>query len=441
MKPDADPDVVIIGAGAAGLAALRELDRAGGHALCLEARDRIGGRILTVHDPLCPLPLEVGAEFIHGHPPEIWDIVHSAQLTAYDSGDNAVRISGGKVQDAQAWQSIERVMNAMQALAARSPDQSFASFLASSAHSDQEKRWAAAYVEGFNAARKEIVGIASLAQDAAAAAQIDGDRAFRLVNGYDTVPLHLLHAVSEANAKLRLNSVVKSVVWQPDTAQVHVRHSLTGHLKIIRCRKVVITVPLGVLQAPPDSFGVIRFRPEPGGILAAAQALAFGQAMRVTLRFRESFWERNSEISFAGFLLSDEPLFPTWWTSLAVRSSLITGWSAGPHADALLGQPPSKIVSTALASLARITNSNPARINDLLEAAYFHDWHADPFARGAYSYVPAGALEARKILAEPVADTLYFAGEATELNGHSATVQGAIASGKRAARQILSARG
>jgi monoamine oxidase len=75
----------------------------------------------------------------------------------------------------------------------------------------------------------------------------------------------------------------------------------------------------------------------------------------------------------------------------------------------------------------------------LLEAAYSHDWHGDPFACGAYSYVPAGALAARKILAEPVADTLYFAGEATNLNGHSATVHGAIASGKRAARQCIAA--
>jgi monoamine oxidase len=163
--------------------------------------------------------------------------------------------------------------------------------------------------------------------------------------------------------------------------------------------------------------------------------------MRVTLRFRESFWESNNEISFAGFLLSDEQYFPTWWTSLAVHAPIITGWSAGPHADALLGQPTAKIVSTAVAALARITNSHLTQVNELLEAAYFHDWHADPFARGAYSYVPAGALEARNTLAQPVADTLYFAGEASELNGHSATVHGAIASGMRAARQILKIRG
>ncbi|MBV9612946.1 MAG: FAD-dependent oxidoreductase, partial [Acidobacteriaceae bacterium] len=68
---------------------------------------------------------------------------------------------------------------------------------------------------------------------------------------------------------------------------------------------------------------------------------------------------------------------------------------------------------------------------------YYHDWHTDPFSRGAYSYVPAGALPARARLAKPVADTLFFLGEATDQTGHSATVHGAIASGRRAARQIL----
>ena len=70
-------------------------------------------------------------------------------------------------------------------------------------------------------------------------------------------------------------------------------------------------------------------------------------------------------------------------------------------------------------------------------AAHFHDWHADPFFRGAYSYVPAGRMQAREKFATPVADTLYFAGEAASLDGHSATVHGAIGSGLRAARAVV----
>ena len=83
----------------------------------------------------------------------------------------------------------------------------------------------------------------------------------------------------------------------------------------------------------------------------------------------------------------------------------------------------------ALASLARILKRKIPRPDEI----YFHDWHRNPFFRGAYSYVPVNGLRARENLAKPVADTLFFDGEATELKGHSATVHGAIASGVRAA--------
>lgn len=82
--PAIDFDVLVIGAGAAGLTAVRELARGGLKTWCVEARDRIGGRILTVHDPLAPVPIELGPEFIHGRPPEIWDVIRAGQLTAYD---------------------------------------------------------------------------------------------------------------------------------------------------------------------------------------------------------------------------------------------------------------------------------------------------------------------------------------------------------------------
>ena len=80
MKSETDFEVIIVGAGAAGLAALQVLDRAGLRVMVLEARDRVGGRICTVHDALSPLPLELGAEFIHGRPPEVWDVIRDARL-------------------------------------------------------------------------------------------------------------------------------------------------------------------------------------------------------------------------------------------------------------------------------------------------------------------------------------------------------------------------
>ncbi len=436
--PSFEVDVLIIGAGAAGLSALRELDRAGVNVLCVEARDRIGGRILTMHDPLSPIPIELGAEFIHGRPPEIWNLVRDAGLGVYDCADRAIHIEKGKVQrDSDAWLPVHRVMSDMQKAAEKKPDQPFSVFLEKSRHSEDAKRLSANFVEGFNAARKEIVGIHSLAQDAKASDEIDGDRSFRFLDGYDSLPHALLNGVSDPASKLRLNSVVETISWRSGSVTVRVRSALTGDKAVIHCRRALISVPLGVLQAHPDAPGAIRFDPEPKELLDAARKLEFGQVFRVIMRFREPFWEKNPDLSDAGFLLSDEPLFPTWWTPLARRAPILTGWSAGPHADALEGRTRQDIFSAATASLSKIVAVEPAALNRLLISAYFHDWHADPFAQGAYSYVPAGALPAREKLAQPVENTLYFAGEAANLQGHSATVHGAIASGQHAARLLV----
>ena len=73
----------------------------------------------------------------------------------------------------------------------------------------------------------------------------------------------------------------------------------------------------------------------------------------------------------------------------------------------------------------------------MVEAAWMHDWVHDPFTRGAYSYSMVGGLDAPAALARPLAGTLFFAGEATDTEGATGTVHGAIASGQRAARQLL----
>lgn len=430
-KPDFD--VVVVGAGAAGLSAARELTRAGLKVLCLEARDRIGGRILTVHDPLSPIPIELGPEFVHGRPPEIWRIIRSAGLTAYSCFEKAIHIRNGKPRRREdAWLMTGKVLEEMQKAAESGPDQTFAEFLATSRHSEDAEQLASSYVEGFNAARKEVIGIASLTQDAKAADAIDGDNSFRILNGYDSVVKFLAAGVEDLHSSLRLNAIVERIEWQAGSATVHFRSGIVDRSDTVTTRRVILTVSLGVLHAES-----IRFDPEPTDILAAAHKLSFGDVMRIVLRFREPFWEGNEELGEFGFLLSDQQFFPTWWTPLPIRAPIITGWSAGPRADRLKGKSREEIVARAVADLAKVTNFDSQRVSGLLQAAKFHDWSSDPFALGAYSYVPAGALPARKTLAQPVSDTLFFSGEATELNGHSATVHGAIASGRRAAQQII----
>jgi monoamine oxidase len=431
-----DCDVVIVGAGVAGLSAAAVLKKAGVDVRCLEAGNRLGGRILTFHDPLSPLPIELGAEFIHGRPPEIWDLIRGNGLTAFEHSAEALHLERGRiVDDHQAGEAAEDILEQMKH-SERRHDETFEEYLRHSQQPADVKNWARVYVEGFNAARKEDVSAASLTQDAVAADRIEGDRSFRLIGGYDSIVAALLRSIPEHESTIQLNAMVKKIVWRAGSAQVHYQSRLDGQAAVVRCREVIVTVPLGVLQAAPASPGAILFDPEPGGILKAAKSLRFGQVYRVTFRFRSAFWEEDDRLKSAGFFISQDKQFFTWWTTHPILTPLLTGWMAGSAAERFRSADTGRIAAEALASLSRILHRKiPAP-----DAMYFHNWRTDPFFRGAYSYMPANALPARRTLAEPVQGTLFFAGEATELNGHSATVHGAIASGTRAAQSLLAER-
>ncbi len=418
-------DAAIVGAGAAGLAALRELRRAGLRAVVVEALNRIGGRIYTVHDPLSAAALELGAEFVHGRPPQIFEWIDQARLAAIERAHQIHRLGQAEESrdddddgDGAMWQ----LMSAMEDAAENGPDRSFAEFAASADFGESAKRAATAFVEGFNAARAGVVSIRALAQESKASDEIEGGRAFHLVGGYDA----LAHALLPPGAELRLNTIVERIEWAAGRVKLRTRSALDGSIEQIEARRAMVTVSLGVLQS-----GAIEFAPEPREALDAARALAFGDAVRVTLRF-----ERPPDFLRPGFLMSGEPLFPTWWTSLPAYAPIVTGWSAGPKADGLVGQPRGEVISQAIESLRRLVGSRLPRI----QAAYFHDWRADGFFCGAYSYVPVGKLEARAKLAAPVESTLYFAGEASDVSGHGGTVHGAIEAGRRAGQQLAGVR-
>jgi monoamine oxidase len=194
-------------------------------------------------------------------------------------------------------------------------------------------------------------------------------------------------------------------------------------------RQLLITNPAGVWQAEAISFdSPLTHKVE------AAKRLASGQVIRVSLRFRTAFRERLWDFSLLHTLDRD---FPTWWGTYPVRSTLLTGWEGGPREARLSDDSSDQLLEKALASLARVLRTTHRTVHDEFICAWTHNWQTDPFARGAYSYVPAGATDANAALAEPIGNTLYFAGEATHTAGMTGTVHGAIGTGHRAASEIL----
>jgi monoamine oxidase len=197
----------------------------------------------------------------------------------------------------------------------------------------------------------------------------------------------------------------------------------------------VLTLPLGVLQACS-----VRVEPELVDKRRAVQNLRMGAVIKLALVFDAPFWWPEGREQL-GFLQTPSEPFPVWWTSYPVLSPLLVGWAGGPPAEALSNLADDQIVERALDSLGRVFGLHRRRLASRLVAWCVHNWQCDPLALGAYSYVAVGGAGSQRALARPVAGTLFFAGEATEWSGHHATVHGAIMSGERAARELLSATG
>jgi monoamine oxidase len=439
-------DVLVIGAGVAGLSAARALSSGGLNVIVLEARDRVGGRIFTRHIPAFPTPIELGAEFIHGRPREIWDVVESAGLTAVEVTDNHWQSLDGELQESKFWPQWKAIVRQMRDAGA--PDQPFRRFIEERYGAEDQretKSLALAYVEGFNAASADRISVAALVAMEGGASDAGDGASFRILNGYDTLADWLIAGCNPQRVTLRLSVVADEIKWSRGSVEVRVR-SRAGHaLPSFRAERAVITLPLGVLQAPPDTPGAVRFNPELKEKQDAIGKLAMGQATKIALRFRERFWEQNKFQPAGGrlppfsFLHSRDEYFPTWWTFLPVRAPILTGWAGGPAAERLAMRGEEFIIGQALDSLTRLLGIGRERLATLLTGWHTHDWQADPYARGAYSYVPVGGLDAPRLLSEPVEDTLFFAGEATNLEGQNGTVHGAIASGRRTADLIFRA--
>jgi monoamine oxidase len=197
--------------------------------------------------------------------------------------------------------------------------------------------------------------------------------------------------------------------------------------------RAIIALPLGVMKS-----GSVEFKPALRDKSEVVKNLEMGPVLRVVLLFRERFWEQWDDFRDLSFMFTDDPQFPTWWTSNPLERPILTGWAAGHYAKALAGRRPAQVAEVAVQALERIIPQSE-RIRPLLQAGFLHDWQADEYSRGAYSYACVGGFGAARVLREPVEATLFFAGEATNSEGHAGTVHGAIATGRRAAKEALAA--
>lgn len=429
------PQVIIIGAGAAGLAAAELLHKSGVEVLVLEARDRIGGRIHTTHAPSYDAPLELGAEFIHGRPPATFDLVKAARLHVAECSDQRLIQRGGRLATFDNfWSIIERMDSQITPQSAVT----YQHFLDRADGTAFDKEIAKAYVEGFNAARADRISASSVVLEEDAAKRIHGEHQYRFVEGYQTL---LRKLVEHLPARLiQTRQVVRAIRWE--RGSVNIEALSDAGPNSFAADAAIITVPIGVLRAAAGETAAISFDPPLPEKQSAMEDIEPGHVLKFVAHFREPFWRSRlpEGCPEMGFALCPNAAFPTWWDNLLVAPHVLTGWAGGPAAEALIFHPRHEILAIAVSSLSMTLGIAEGEIDHQLESWHFHNWSCDPFARCAYSYPGVEGIEAARTLARPVAATLFFAGEATDFRGHHGTVHGAIASGHRAADEMLQSR-
>jgi monoamine oxidase len=424
--------VIIIGAGACGLMAARSLSKKGIEVLVLEARNRIGGRVYTT-DGIFPQSVDLGAEFIHGKLNITLELLKEAGLHYHKTEGGMWQVKAGKWQQESPFDSQWELF--IEKIKELKTDTSIANFLKEHFQGnefDKLRKSVTGYVEGYDAADTNLASTIAFRNEWLH----EENEQYRINEGYGKLIDYLANESKQSGVTIKLNTVVKHISWHDDRVEINTANneSLVGD-------KVVVTVPIGVLQADSLSEGAITFTPTLVEKIEAAHQIGFSSVIKILLQFKETFWDDEAWLEYnkvenIGFIFSEESI-PTWWTQAPQKIPLLTGWLAGPKA-ALLKQADEQILlQQAIESLASIFKTPVSTVEENIIASKVINWGAEPFTRGAYASAITTSDEAKRILAEPVANTVFFAGEGLSLSSSTGTVEAAFASGIEVANKIL----
>jgi monoamine oxidase len=423
-------DVVVVGAGVAGLRAAEALKAAGVSVLVVEARDRVGGRVHSVRS--MDTTIELGADWLFDtafHP-----LANRARAWGVDvrPTDGSYRLLTGdgrhvSVTRERRWRQalrehIDRARAELPEGADRSVGELVRELVARRTEREPDREglaWAAAAeIERRRGASIDELSLARF-DDEPPARGNDG----RVMQGLST----LLERLAEG-LEIERSFVVRRVDHSPTSVRVE------GARRAVRARAAVITVPVGVL-----SRGEMVFSPGlPEGKRAALERVKSSAVAKVFMKFPSAFWEPREE--WIGRVLPLESRGR--WVELVDLAS----YGRGPILCAMVrGAQAIEVERGAERAVAgeleRVVRRLFPGVYVEPEAIVRTSWSSDPFSLGTHSCLAPGATSRdRDALAAPVGRSLFFAGEATD-RAHAATLQGAYASGERAAREALVALG
>jgi monoamine oxidase len=415
--------VIVLGAGASGLAAARRLHDAGVTVQVLEVRQRIGGRIWTDHT-FAPFPVEHGAEFIHGEHAVTHALVTAAGLEAipvdrygrlrWSDGGSARAIAALPVHRRDLIGALFRAFDRLRDMSGDAPDCSLAHYLRECGFDEEALTVADVLLAQTCCASVETLSCADLSREL----RVDhaGRREYRVREGYAALLEWYARGLD-----IRTGTVVRLV-----------RHTSGGVIietdaGIFHGDRCIVTIPVAVLQR-----GLPQFDPPLSARKRRAiNALRIEPATKLFYRFDEPMWDAN--LTF----MAHKGLSARWWTAAHTtrNAAVIVAYATAARARALDALDDDEALAAGLEELQTLLGRRD--LTQRQRAARRVAWGADPFAYGGYAHVPPGAADARIVLAAPEGDTLFFAGEATAYESNPQTVHGAIESGWRAADEVV----
>jgi monoamine oxidase len=419
---DKSEHIVIVGAGAAGLMAARELARAGRRVTILEARDRSGGRIHPLPASQFAYPADGGAEFVHGEAPVTRGLLREAGLSLQVIEGAQWSFDGTKLSREDRHEPHEAVLQA--ALNGLKHDLTVADFLRRHFAGDAYARMRHSIermVEGYDAADPERASTLALREE-----WMDGGHAgqARIAGGYGALIDLLVKECRRHGVAIRLGCVVSAI--EESSGAVTIR---CAGGDVHGCDRVILTVPLPLLRE-------IALPQAARAKAAAADDIGFGNVIKILLRFERPWWrDGRDDLADMTFLLSDQTI-PVWWTQRPSEHPVLTGWFGGPRTAGLSGLDSQALIEAGIGSLAAMFGLSRDDLARDVVAAAATNWAHDPFARGAYSWATPQTRAAQAILARADGPIL-FSGEALYRGRDMGTVEAALASGLETAGMIL----
>ncbi|WP_413587326.1 flavin monoamine oxidase family protein [Bdellovibrio sp. HCB274] len=421
--------VIIIGAGASGLACARLLQQKKIDFLILEGRNNIGGRAVSA--PHKPLPVELGAEFIHGAEPIILDLLLKHRQSFIDVCDRRLFWDKDHFRELpDFWERLHRINGLLNPKLEQ--DRNILDFMQARFKQipSKDRGLFRSYIEGFQAADLTLMGERGLAQvEAEPPRELNSDSQFRPGEGYSSLMQALYKDAGIKKNQILHKHVVEEIQW--DSGKITVLSKKSGKRYQHQARYVVVTAPIGVLKSK------LTFTPPLPDLEKALSSIHMGHVQRISFEFKSRFWESTSEKPIGFYHTSDEYYFPTWWTQMPQRTPFINSWQGGPKAYEMASWTEEERVAVALKTLGKLFGKTQSFLRKEYVGHFTHNWSKDPLSLGAYSYLGLQVGRENGLLRKIHSKRIAFAGEGTMTGADQGTVHGAMKSGERAAKQIL----